>query len=475
MPVLDALSFGRTIRAISRNGGERSTLGDRHHENARCLDTAYNTDVVGLVPLLFSLWLDATPPTATVAPPSAETTGAGVVLLSRRRWLAQESRLVASLHIYIRDLNLTIETHLLPHEASSAEEQTRFAQESCEPEVVMVLWFGQDDAGPVLTTLRCAPREMRVLPLPPGTADRQDLDVLAHGLALRLRSMLAVAPRGPAAEEPRPPVLRSDSRSPASGAAPSGPSRPAEGTSPPAPPLPSAEPATAIARPVRRKENLGVNASPPGPAPLVRREEIESGGVEADASVADGPIPPASLNAPGDREAAASATLVGVRALGTFATGDRARGVGAGLFVGRQGRTQAGELAVGAARLASQSGDAMSATSDLSWWILTLHAAWAARATSHAWSFEGGPLLGAARFAVDGRGTAGRTGTAWAWSVEVGLRGLVRWQLARHLAVEGTLSVVVDVPRQRFTFDGVPQADSGTVRAQSGLGLTYLF
>lgn len=435
--------------------------------------------MVSLVPLLFALSLEANPATLTTSAPSGGTTGAGVVLLSRRRWLAQESRLVASLHIYIRDLNLTIETHLLPHEATSAEEQARFAQESCEPEVAMVFWFGQDDTGPVLTTLRCTPRETRVLPLPAGAAERHDLDVLAHGLALRLRSMLVLGPRAPGTDAR--PVARAEAKATGSDVASVVSSREVGRASPREPPSPLAADAPRSAGPALSRNTDDDRPPPPASTPGEERAPARE---QPDVSIAANPAAAPSPEAEEANAGGGTATLLGARALGSLATGERARGLGGGLFLAHQGRTQTAELGVGAARLADQSGPetvtppatpATSGASDFSWWILTLHAAWAARTVSRAWSFEGGPVVGATRFAITGHGAGGRLGSAAAWSLEVGLRGLVRWQFSRHFAAEATLSVALDVPRQRFTFDGIPQADSGTVRAASGLGLAYLF
>jgi len=120
----------------------------------------------------------------------AEAPVDGVVLLSRRGWQTQEAHLVESLRIYTRDLNLRLETDLLPHEAASAGEQLRTAEARCGRDVAMVLWFSVQPSGAALNGLRCEGKDLRTMNL-----EGRGADLVSHAFALRVRALLVPALR----------------------------------------------------------------------------------------------------------------------------------------------------------------------------------------------------------------------------------------------------------------------------------------
>jgi len=426
---------------------------------------------------LLTLWLAGLgAASGTVDGPASPA--AGVVLLSRRDWRAQEARLVESLHIYIRDLNLTIETHLIPREAQSPEEQGRFADLRCEPEVVMVFWFGQDESGPGLTTLRCEPREVRMLPLPADASQKRDLDVVAHGLALKLRAMLVGPPREPQVA----------ARAEASTTAPPGPPLPP--TTNVARPSPAAMPPTNVARPspAATPPATAARPSPAATLPTTAARPVPSSPQEPPPSAPPAEEPASAAATPSlptetavaaraatSADTASPARLVGLRGFGSLANGQRADGLGVALVLGSLWRRHGAELALAAAQLQGKERASTDTAPALTWWVASAHLAWSARGHVGGLGLESGLLVGASRFALSASGPAERAGTRAAWTADVGLQALARWPLGEHLAADASLAVVLGLPRQRFTLDGVTEADGGLVRARASVGIAYLF
>ena len=373
------------------------------------------------------------------------------VLLARRGWQSHEAKLVESLRILTRDLNLRLETDILPYE------QVRVARSRCGPEVTVVFWFNGPQADSSLAVLRCSSLELRSL----SYGNTKERVLASHTLALKLRALLAeggaqrakpaeaVAPADArSATSPAPPALREPSPAAAAAAAP-----------PPPAPAPAAPAAPVTAAILSTPEETRID---PTTAP-------ERSGA---ATVAKVPAP-----APAEEPRAvisAGAPFVRLAWVGVGFQEGRLLGQGAeialGVFLKQRFRL---DLEGGWIRFADVRTTASSPSSaaDLHLDDLAFHlyAGWLPLQRS-SWELAVGPRLGLHVYGAEAA-SADRHGIVRALSVSLGPCVSIRGAITRYLTWVLEVAVETQIPRRQFALDGVAGADVGWVQGGLTAGL----
>lgn len=120
--------------------------------------------------------------------PSARAESKRLLLLHHPAWRKEEAALLEALRIYTRDLNAAIVSADARSDVSPSLGQqslAAIAEQGQRASALAVAWFF-DDGGLRLYTLRVATQDLQVTPVQP----RDDLDVAAQTLALKLRAFL---------------------------------------------------------------------------------------------------------------------------------------------------------------------------------------------------------------------------------------------------------------------------------------------
>lgn len=145
------------------------------------------------------------------AAPHALADARRILLLHHAAWRKEEAALLEALRIYTRDLDGAIVSSDASSEATlpaGGRALAAVAEQGQKAAAIAVAWFSDED-GLRLHTLRVATMDLQITPVRP----REDLDVAAQTLALKLRAFLtqeaapASAPQlpesGPANRQPR--------------------------------------------------------------------------------------------------------------------------------------------------------------------------------------------------------------------------------------------------------------------------------